>query len=127
MQMANLIKTPWHYLAWQPPALDAHTERNAAATTRRRGWLWALLLFWGVADGSAVKFGRLRGFISYNYTGLIAGPLAWFAPELGFGEGGVSVIATIGLGWLATVLWGTAKYVGWLVAIIGRWPPTGRA
>ncbi|MGC0155249.1 hypothetical protein ACPRNU_22545 [Chromobacterium vaccinii] len=31
-----------------------------------------------------------------------------------------------GLGWLVTVVWGTARYVGWLAAILGRWPPTGR-
>jgi len=126
MQMANLIKTPWHYLAWQPPALDARSERNAAAITRSRGWLWALLLFWGVSEGSSVKFGRLRVFISYNYTGLIAGLLAWLAPELGLGAGWGAVIAIIGLGWLVTVVWGTARYVGWLAAILGRWPPAGR-
>lgn len=121
------MKSPWHYLAWQPPALDAHTERNAAAITRRRGWLWALLLFWGIADGPAVKFGKVRIFISYNYAGLIAGLLAGFGPKLGLGAGWIAVIAAIGFGWLVTVVWGTARYVGWLVSILSRWPPTGRA
>ena len=94
---------------------------------RRRGWFWALLLFWGVVDGSSVKFGRLRVFFSYNYGGLIAGTLAGLAPELGLGSGWGAVFATIGLGWLVTVVWGTAKYAGWVIAILGRWPPTGRA
>ena len=95
---------------------------------RRRGWLWALLLFWGVTDGSSVKFSRLRVFISYNYAGLTVGLLAGCAPELGLvGTGWGAVIATIGLGWLVTVVWGTARYVGWLVSILDRWPPTERA
>lgn len=127
IQMANLIKTPWHYLAWKPPKFAWQGERNLASLTRRRGWLWALLLFWGVVDGSSVRFGRLRVFVSYNYTGLLAGLLAGFAPVLGLDAGGSAVIATIGLGWLVTVVWGTARYVGWLAAILGRWPPTGRA
>lgn len=126
MQMANLIKTPWHYLAWRPPKLEWQAEHNLASLMRRRSWLWALLLFWGVTDGAAVQYGRLRVFVGYNYTGLIAWLLAWLAPELGLGTGWGAVIATIGLGWLVTVVWGTARYVGWLAAILGRWPPTGR-
>lgn len=122
------MKTPWHYLAWTPPQLEPKAERNLAAMTRSKGWIWAVLLFWGLPDGiSGVALGKVRLFIAYNYTGILAGVAAWVSVQLGSDPGLVAVSAVVGLGWLATVAWGTAKYVGWLASILGRWPPMGRA
>lgn len=122
------MKTPWHYLAWTPPQLDPKAERNLAAMTRSKGWIWAVLLFWGLPDGiSGVAFGKVRLFIAYNYMGILAGVTVWLGIRFGSDPGWVSVSSAVGLGWLVTVVWGTAKYIGWLASILGRWPPMGRA
>lgn len=122
------MKTPWHYQAWAPPKLDPKAERNLAAMTRSKGWVWAVLLFWGLPDGiSGVAFGKVRLFIAYNYLGILAGVAVWLGIRLGGDPGWIAVFAMVGLGWLVTVVWGTAKYIGWLASILGRWPPMGRA
>ena len=78
------MKTPWHYLTWAPPLLDPKAERNLAAMTRSKGWVWAVLLFWGLPDGaSGVAFGKVRLFVEYNYSGILAGAAVW----LGFSFG----------------------------------------
>lgn len=122
------MKTPWHYLTWQPPELEPKAERNLAGMVRSKGWVWAVLFFWGLPEGvSSVVFGKLSVFISYNYPGLLVGLSYGLGLYFGAEPGWIAVAATVGLGWSVTVAWGTAKYLGWLVSILGRWPPMGRA
>lgn len=121
------MKTPWHYLTWAPPLLDPKAERNLAAMTRSKGWVWAVLLFWGLPDGaSGVAFGKVRLFVEYNYSGILAGAAVWLGFSFGSDPGWIAVFAMVGLSWLVTVVWATAKYIGWLASILGRWPPMGR-
>ncbi|WP_043641452.1 hypothetical protein [Chromobacterium haemolyticum] len=120
------MKAPWHYLSWTPPQLEVQAERNLAAITRRKGWLWAILLYWGVVEGEALGWHKLRIFLDHNYAGLALGCGVWVADWLTM-PGWIAVLVVAALGWVATVLWGTAKYIGWLVSILNRWPPMGKA
>lgn len=105
--------------------VDIRTENGRSRSAK---WIWAVLLFWGVPDGnSGVAFGKLRLFISYNYTGVLAGIAAWLTVQFGGDPGWVAIAAMVGLGWVVTVVMGTSKYIGWLVSILNRWPPMGRA
>lgn len=122
------MRSPWHYLSWSPPRLEWTSERRMAALVRRNGWIWAILLFWGVPDGnSGVAFGKLRLFVSYNYTGVLAGIAAWLTVQFGGDPGWGAIAAMVGLGWVITIIMGTTKYISWLVSLLNRWPPMGRA
>lgn len=121
------MKTPWHYLTWTPPELEPQAEKNLAALTRKRGWGWAIRLHWGIVDGEASRIGKLRVFLAKNYAGVVLVLGALLVKGLALGDGWISSLMLLGVGWLTTVVWGTAKFVGWLMAIMARWPPVGRA
>lgn len=96
--------------------------------TRRRGIPQLVLLFWGLTPrevGSWVPNFRL--WLSYNYTGFIAGAATMFGMRYWPASGWTALAGVVSLAWAVTVALGTARYVGWLISLLHRWPPLGRA
>lgn len=122
------MKTPWHYITWRPPVLDAETEIGIASMTRRRGIPQLTLIFWGLlAREHGFGLASMGLCFAYNYTGLFAGGATMLGMRYWPASGWTALAGVVSLAWGSTVVLGTARYVGWLISLLRRWPPMGKA
>jgi hypothetical protein len=110
-----IFKTPWHYLTWVPPALSAEGEIGIARLTRRTGMLNMVLLYWLFLTNEGRFTAKCAEMcFSQNYPIFLCAIGYFFDSD---------TLVVIGLAWLVTLAFGTAKYIGWIVSLLNRWPP----
>lgn len=114
---------PWHYLFWKPHEGDADVEVAFARLTRREGLFYMLRLHWLLItkerDSGSHYFDLecLLIFLSQNYPPFLC-LLGYYI--------GLEDCGAIALIWLATFVYGTLRYVTWLIVILFRWPPLAK-
>ena len=123
--MGRLIKpaVPWFYVVWKPPGLSPDGEVAIARLTRREGFFYMLRLHWLLVSKetesgrSYYDFDSLRFFLSQNYPPVLCLFGYWI---------GLEDCVTLAAIWLATFVYGSARYVAWLLALLHRWPPLAK-
>ena len=114
---------PWHYLFWKPAKADPDLEVAFARLTRREGFLFMLRLHWLIVPketDSGRKYYDLDSawiFLSQNYPPFLC--------LLGYYIGLENCGTFAGI-WLITFVYGTLRYLVWLIAILLRWPPLAK-
>lgn len=125
--MPPRLRTPFYYLTWRPPALSAEHEIAMARLTRRRGFAGMVLLHWAVYlpekpyEDEYHLVGALGMLFAQHYIGIVAGLFAIIGsmvPQTGFLTPAL-VLASV---WAVALLYGTARFLGWLAWLQQRWP-----
>lgn len=112
------FKAPWHYLIWCPPAMSAECEIALARMIRREGMFYMVRMFWGiVTQEDKFTLGCAEMLFTQNYPVVICA-IGWLT--------GIEDLLIAGAGWLVTLVLGTARYIGWLIWLLNRWPPLAR-
>ena len=118
------LKAPWHYLIWRNSNLSADQEAAIARLTRREGFIYMLRLCWlliaseDAAGKSRFTLSCAWIFLSQNYP-----PFVCLA---GYLLTGSEDFALLGMIWLATFVYGSLRYLAWLIALLFRWPPLAK-
>lgn len=122
--MLPKLKTPWHYLIWRNSNLNADQEVAIARLTRREGFFYMLRLCWllltteDAAGRPRFTLGCAWLFLSQNYP-----PFVCLA---GYLLTGSEYFGVIGMIWLASFVYGSLRYLAWLIALLLRWPPLAK-
>ena len=122
--MRPKLKTPWHYLIWRNSNLSADQEVAVTRLTRREGFFYMLRICWLLLTEEDAS-GKQRFtvscawiFLSQNY------PL--FVCLAGYLLTDIEAFGVVGMIWLATFVYGSLRYVAWLIALLFRWPPMAK-
>ncbi len=111
---------PWHYAAWRDPQMSSDHEIGYTRLARLEGLWYMLRVHWMIIHkerDSGKRYYDLEcfwWFFAQNYPPF----LCLIGYLVGFSDCG-----TIALVWLATFVYGTLRYIGWLTALLFRWPP----
>lgn len=110
------LKAPWYYLIWSPPAMIAEHEVALARLTRRKGMFYMLRMFWQIltADEGRFTWGCAKLFFAQNYLGFICA-IGFFTES--------DELLVAGGAWILSLVFGTVRYIGWLIWLLNRWPP----
>lgn len=117
------LSMPWCYLTWRPTNLSPEHEVAFTRMTRREGFIYMLRLHWHIIameTDAGKRYYNLESawiFLSRNYPPFVC-LLGYYV--------GLDDCVTLALIWLATFVYGTLRYLAWLIALLYRWPPLAK-